>query len=50
MVKKNSMEKSTITISMDIEQVNARINLSLKENDIVAINKDTNLLNAKPRN
>ena len=50
MVKKNSMENAITIISMDIEKVNARKNLSLKENAIVAINKDTNLLNAKPRN
>ena len=49
MVKKNSMESVIIVISMVIEQVNARRNLSLKVTVTSAKNKDTNLLNAKPR-
>ena len=50
MVKKNSMNSVTIAISMVIEKMNARRNLSLKVNVIIARNMDTNLLNAKPRN
>ena len=48
MVKKNSMESVTTTISMIIDQMNARRNLILKVNAIIARNKDANLQNAKP--
>ena len=49
MVKKNSMESVTTIISMDIEQVNAQRNLSLKESVTIATNKETNLQSARPR-
>ena len=39
----------TIVTSQDIEQVNAQRNLSLKENDTIARNKDINIQSAKPR-
>ena len=44
------MESVTATISMVIEKVNVKRNLSLKVNVTIAIKKDTSLLNAKPRN
>ena len=43
MVKKNLMESVTTIISMDIKQVNAQRNLSLKESVTIATNKDTSL-------
>ena len=48
MVKKNSMESVTIAISMVIEQVNVKKNLSLKVNGTIARNKNTNPQSAKP--
>ena len=49
MENQDSMESATVTINMDIQQVNARRNLSLEVNATIARNQDTNLLNAKPR-
>ena len=46
---KNSMKSVTIAISMVIEKVNARRNLSLKVNVTSTIKKDTNILNEKLR-
>lgn len=49
MVKQYSMENVTIIISMVIEQLNAQINLSLKESVTIATNKDTNLQSVRLR-
>ena len=49
MGKKNSMENSTIAINMVIGKVNAKKNLSLKENVTNARSMGTNPLNAKLR-
>jgi len=48
MVKKNSMGSVTVVISMVIEQVNVKRNLSLKVNFTIARTKDTNLQSVKP--
>ena len=49
MVKQNSMESVKIEITMVIEKMNAKSNLSLKVNVTIARNKDTNILNEKQR-
>ena len=49
MQKKNSMESTTIVISMVIRLMNAKRNLSLKENVTNVRSMGTNHHNAKPR-
>ena len=50
MSNKNSKESGTIVISIVIEKMNAKRNLSLKESVTIATSKDTNLQSVRPRN